>query len=693
MFVIPIRLGVRALGAAALLALAATTLPSMTAGARAATAPASASAPALDPTAVDPTCKPCEDFYQFATGGWRKKTTIPAGHASWGSFDELAQHNRDALHAILDTAAESTSAPAGSDAQKLGAFYRACMDEAGIEKAGTAPIDPLLHEVASVSDVSSLATAIGKLQSEGVSDGLDFGSEPDTKNSAQTIATIGLGGLGLPDRDYYLKDDERTAKIRGAYHDYVAAQLANLGDPAATAAKEADAVVALETKLATATPTRVELRDPKATYHPTALSALPSIAPHVPWSAFFAQFGAPSFISVDVSIPAFVTAYDAQLATTPLDVWKTYLRFHVADSYASALPKRFVDTSFAFRSGVLIGVKEQLPRWQRCSSGTDASLRTPLSKAYVAKNFSPAAKARAKALVDNLQSVLHDDIGTLSWMGPQTKQRAVEKLAAFTKKIGYPDTWVDYSTLTIPNGTPYAALVERVRAWNHARDVARIGKPTDRTLWGMTPPTVNAYYNPTNNEIVFPAGILQPPFFNATADDAVNYGAVGAVIGHEMTHGFDDQGRQFDARGNLADWWTPQDATAFEARAQCIVDEYNGLESLPGVHMNGKLVQGEAIADLGGTTIAFKAFQRTPQYEAHQTIGGYTPEQRFFLAYAQVWRSLQTEAYTRQLAVIDPHPNDRLRIIGTLSNMPEFQAAFHCAASDKMVRASRCQIW
>ena len=688
----PIRLVVRALGAAALTALVATTLPSLSV-ARAASAPAGAGTTALDPSAIDPTCKACDDFYGFATGGWRKKTVIPAGHPSWGSFDELAQRNREALHVILEDAAASSNAPSGSDSQKLGSFYRACMDEVAIERAGTAPVDPLLRAVGSVADIPSLATEIAKLQTVGVNDGLDFGSEPDTKDSSRTIATIGLGGLGLPDRDYYVKDDERSAKLRTAYHDYVAAQLANLGDDPSTAAKEADAVLALETTLAKAMPTRAELRDPKATYHPTVLAKLPALGSHIPWSAFFAQFGAPAFDSIDISVPPFVTAYDAALATTPLADWKAYLRFHVVDSYATTLPKRFVDTGFTFRSGVLYGVKEQLPRWQRCSSAADFALRTPLGKAYTARNFPPAAKARAKALVEGLQSVLHDDIGTLVWMGPHTKARAVQKLAAFTKKIGYPDTWIDYSSLTIADGAPYGSLVQTVRTWNHARDMVRIGKPTDRSLWGMTPPTVNAYYNPTNNEIVFPAGILQPPFFNATADDAVNYGAIGAVIGHEMTHGFDDQGRQFDAHGNLRDWWTAQDIAAFEKRAKCIVDEYDGLESLPGVHMNGKLVQGEAIADLGGTTIAFKAFQRTPQYKAHEKIDGYTPEQRFFLAYAQVWRSIQTEEYTRRLAVIDSHPNDRLRIIGTLSNMPEFQAAFACAATDAMVRKDRCQIW
>jgi putative endopeptidase len=680
----PIRLAVRALGAAALVALVATTLPSHAAGGNAA---------ALDPADMDPTCNACDDFYQYATGGWQKTHTIPAGHPSWGSFDELAQRNRESLHTILETAAKTTGAPAGSDTQKLGTFYRACMDEAAIERDGTAPIDPLLASVTAVGDLPSLVDEIARLQRRGVNDGLDFGSEPDSKNSSLTIATIGLGGLGLPDRDYYLRDDDRTAKIRGAYHDYVAVQLQNLGDEPAAAVQEADAIVGLETSLAKAMPTRVELRDPKATYHPTAVTALPALAPHIPWASFFSQFGTPPFGTVDVSVPAFITAYDAQLAATPPATWKTYLRFHVVDSYANALPKRFADAAFAFRGGVLYGVKEQLPRWQRCSSATDIALRTPMSKAYVAANFPPAAKARAKALVDNVQSVLETDIGTLDWMGPQTRQRAAEKLRAFTKKIGYPDSWVDYSTLTVADGAPYAQLVQQVRDWNHARDVARIGKPTDRSLWGMTPPTVNAYYDPANNEIVLPAGILQTPFFDASADDAVNYGAIGAVIGHEMTHGFDDQGRRFDLHGNLRDWWTPQDAANFNRRAQCIVDEFDSFSPLPGLHENGKLVQGEAIADLGGTTIAFKAFERTSEFEAHRKIGGFTPGQRFFLAYAQVWRSLQTEAYTRQLVVVDPHPNDKLRVIGTLSNMPEFRAAFACAANTAMVRKDRCQIW
>jgi putative endopeptidase len=688
----PARLLVRALGAAALTALAATALPNFASSARAADTATVNVAP-LDKANFDPTCKPCDDFYQFATGGWTKSHTLPPGRARWGGFDELAQHNRDVLHTILEDDAKIANAPAGSDQQKLGAFYRACMDTDAIEKAGTAPVAPLLETVAGAHDVPSLVTSIVTLERNGVDGGLRLGSRPDTKNSAKQIAAMGMGGLGLPDRDYYFNEGERAAAIRTAYHDYVASQLQNLGDDAAKANAEATAVITLETAIAKATPKRADLRDPYKLYNPTTLAQLATLAPHVPWKSFFAAFGAPQFDTVNLSVPAFVNAYDELLATTPLDTWKAYLRFHVADDYSGSLPKRFEDASFGFRSGVLLGVKEQLPRWQRCTAATDAALRDVLGKAYVAKAFPPSAKTRAQELVDNLQATLHDDIGTLPWMSAPTKQQAVAKLAAFTKKIGYPDRWEDYSALQIPTGGTYASDVIAVRRWNDARNIARIGTATDRGRWGMTPPTVNAYYNPSNNEIVFPAGILEPPFFYPSADDAVNYGAIGAVIGHEMTHGFDDQGQQFDGQGNLRKWWTPQDAANFKTRAQCIVDEFDAFEPAPGVHENGRLVQGEAVADLGGLTIAYKAFERTPEAKAHKVIDGYTPEQRFFLAYAQVWRSIATEGMIRQIALTNEHPWDKYRVLGTLSNMPEFQAAFHCAATDKMVRASRCQIW
>ncbi len=690
MVIHPVRLAIRALGAVAFTALIATSLPNAITGARAA-APA-ANAPAIDMTNLDPTCKACDDFYQFATGGWTKRTTLPTGHPRWGGFDELAQRNRDELHTILEDAAKVNNAPAGSDTQKLGTFYRACMDTDAIEKANTAPVAPLLTAINGAHDVPSLVTTIATLQSDGVDSGLPFGARPDTKDSSKQIAALAFGGLGLPDRDYYFNEGERASAIRTAYKTYVATQLQNLGDDPAKASSEADAVMALETALAKATPKRADLRDPYKIYNPTAVDKLPSLAPHVAWKPFFAAYGAPAFSTVNVAVPAYLTAYDEQLTTTPVDTWKTYLRFHVADRYAEALPKRFEDASFAFRSGVLLGVKEPLPRWQRCTTATDAALRDVLGKSYVAAAFPPAAKARAQALVDNLQGVLHDDIGTLPWMSAPTKERAREKLAAFTKKIGYPDKWEDFSTLQVANA-PYASDLLTVRRWNNTRTIARIGTPTDRARWGMTPPTVNAYYSPSNNEIVFPAGILSPPFFNATADDAVNYGAIGAVIGHEMTHGFDDQGRQYDPKGNLSDWWQPADAAAFKTRAQCIVDEYDAFEPAPGQHENGRLVQGEAVADLGGLTIAYKAFERTPQAKAHKLIDGYTPEQRFFLAYAQVWRSIATDGYIRQIAATNEHPWDKYRVLGTLSNMPEFQAAFKCAATDKMVRKDRCEIW
>jgi putative endopeptidase len=686
----PYRLAVRALGAVALTALIATSLPN--AVTRAWAASPVANVPAIDTSNLDPTCKPCDDFYQFAAGGWTKRTTLPAGHPRWGGFDELAERNRDELHTILEAAAKVTNAPPGSDTQKLGSFYRACMDTDAIEKGGTAPLAPLFAAINSAHDIPSLVTAIATLQSRGVDAGVPFGARADTKDSSKQIAALAFGGLGLPDRDYYFNEGERAATIRTAYKTYVATQFENLGDDAAKAAIEAEAVIALETALAKATPKRADLRDPYKLYNPTPIDKLPALAPHLPWKSFFAAYGPPAFATVNVSVPAYVTAYDEQLATVPIDTWKTYLRFHAVDAYANSLPKRFEDASHAFRSGVLLGTKEQLPRWQRCTSATDAALRDVLGKAYVAAAFPPAAKTRAQELVGNLQTVLHDDIGTLAWMSPPTKTRAREKLAAFTKKIGYPDKWEDFSALQVGNG-PFASDVLTVREWNTTRTIARIGTPTDRARWGMTPPTVNAYYNPSNNEIVFPAGILSPPFFNATADDAVNYGAIGAVIGHEMTHGFDDQGRQYDPKGNLNDWWQPADAAAFKTKAQCIVDEYEAFEPAPGQHENGRLVQGEAVADLGGLTIAYKAFERTPQAKAHKVIDGYTPEQRFFLAYAQVWRSIATEGYIRQIAATNEHPWDKYRVLGTLSNMPEFQAAFKCAATDKMVRKDRCQIW
>ena len=679
----PFRLAIRSLGAAALAVMVTTTLAAR------AQAPAP-QAKALDLASLDPTCRACDDFVQFATGGWRKTHAIPPGKSRYGGFDALADENRAHLTAILDEIAKNAAAPAGSDEQKLRDFYASCMDQAGIEAAGLTPIRPLLDRIAAIRDVPSLIATTAALQQDGVGTNLSLSSRTDLLDSNKQIASVAVGGLLLGDRKYYLNDDGKYPYYRGEYLKYAAAQFANLGDT--DAAPEAAAVIVLETALANVIPDRTELRDPQLTYHPTPLSKLPAIAPDIPWQAYLSSFRATGFDSVNVTLPNVTAAYDRLLVTTPLTVWKNNLRLHVIDAYAADLPKAFDDTRFAFRSGVLLGVTTRRPRSEICTVATDRSLRDVLGRVYVARYFPAAAKARAQALVANLQATLADDIRTLDWMSPQTKAEAETKLAAFTKKIGYPDVWEDYAKLSVARA-PYAANELAVARFDAARQLAQIGTPTNRARWGMTPSTVNAYYNPSNNEIVFPAGILGGVFFNPAADDAVNYGAIGAVIGHEMTHGFDDQGRRFDAKGNLRDWWTPADAAAFSQRAQCIIDEYSAYEPVPGTHIIGKQVQGEAIADLGGTTIAFKAFMKTPQYRAGKSIDGFTPAQRFFLAYAQVWRSIETDDARRRQAATDPHPDDAYRVIGTLSNMPEFRAAFACAAGDAMVRANSCRIW
>jgi putative endopeptidase len=671
---------IRTLGAIAFVALLTTAFPAL------------AESPTINLAHLDRSCPPCEDFVRFATGGWTKTHELPPGRSRWGAFSELAQQNREALRNVLERAARNERRRSADDDARLGAFYRACMDEEGVERAGVSPIAGLLDAVNRAQDVPSLAAAIATVEQAGVDAGLPFGARSDARDSSRQVAGLALGGLGLPDRDYYQGSDERSLRIRAGYQTYVATMLRYLGSEPLAAQADADDVIALETALASATPRRFEMRDPLRGYNPTTVEQLATLAPHVPWQNFFAAFNPPPFTTVNVRVPSFITAYDSLLATTPLATWRAYLRFHVADAYANALPKRFDDANFEFRSGVLLGVTTPVARAERCTTATDTAMRDLLSKAFIAERFPQAAKDRAEKLVENLQSALHDQIMALDWMSPETKARADEKLRAMSKKIAYPDRWEDYAGLDIGAGA-YATNVMAVRRWNDARDIARIGKVTDRRLWSMTATTVNAYYSPSNNEIVFPAGILAPPFFNLGADDAVNYGAIGAVIGHEMTHAFDDQGRQYNRRGDLDDWWRPDDAAQFREHAGCIVDQFDAYEVAPGTFIQGRLVQGEAIADLGGLTIAYRAFERTPQFKAHKKIDGFTPEQRFFLSFAQLWRQIQTEQAARQQARTDPHPDGRFRIIGTLSNLPEFQSAFACALTDKMVRAKRCRIW
>ena len=640
---------------------------------------------------LDTTCRACDDFWRYSTGGWRGRATIPPGYSSWNSFDEIYERNLHVLRTILDTAAANASTTADPDETRVGTFYAACNDRRAIEAGGRQALQPELDRIAAISSPAMLVSEIARLDRLGIDNGLSFSSETDIRNSSKTIGSIGFGGLGMPDRDYYLNG--RSTTVRAQYKNYLVVQLTNLGEDRAAAKQHAQGIIALETSLARATPPNADLRDPLATYHPVPVTQLRSIAPHIAWVQFLRAFGQTGRGSVDLNLPTFMLQLDREIATVPLDTWKAALRSHLVTASTLALPKRFDDARFAFYSRHLEGTRKPLARWKRCIAATDRALGGPLGKLYVAKAFSPAAKSRAEALVANLQSALRDDISSLPWMSPPTRREAMLKLAAYTKKIGYPDRWIDYSAVTFAASDPFFDDLAKTTAFAKQIDLNRIGKPTDRARWGMSAPTVNAYYDASNNEIVFPAGILQPPFFDPRSDDAVIYGAIGAVIGHEMTHGFDDQGRQFDARGNLRDWWTPSDALHFKRRADCVIRQFDAFQVEPGVHENGRLVTGEAIADLGGTTIAYRAFTRTPQFRAHRKIDGYTPEQRFFLSYAQAWREVVTRESARAAVLVDPHPNNRFRLAGTLENMPAFQAAFHCAANAPMVSRNRCAIW
>jgi putative endopeptidase len=646
----------------------------------------------IDLSWFDRTCKPCDDFYQFADGGWIKAHPVPAALPSYGSFYQLYESNRDVLQKILEKAAAS-NAPAGSDEQKIGNFYASCLDVAAIDKAGATPIQPMLAQIDGVTDAATLAPVLAALQINGVSAFFGMGSGADFKDSTQSITQVDQDGLGLPDRDYYLKTDAKSQATRDAYVAHVTKMFVLLGESQAQAATDAASVMTIETALAKSSLSRVQRRDPSAIYHKMDLPALESLAKNVDWGAYFTASGVTPG-AINVSEPDYFTALSTALpAWTPAQI-KAYLRWHTIHKYATSLSTPFVDENFAFYSTTLQGTTKQLERPKRCAVATDAALGEALGKLYVAQVFPPAAKAQALEMVKYVKETLRSDFQSLDWMSPQTKALAVAKLDAFDLKIGYPDKWRDYSSVTIVPG-PYADNVIATNAFENKRDYAKIGKPIDRTEWGMTPPTVNAYYNPTVNEIVFPAGILQPPFFDANADMAVNFGGIGAVIGHESTHGFDDSGRQFDAHGNLADWWTPADATKFNAKAQCIVDQFNTLSPLPGVMENGKLVQGEEIADLGGVTIAYKAFERWQATHPRLTLDGFTPEQRFFIGWARVWASNARPEYTRMLAGIDVHAYDKFRVNATLSNMPAFAKAWGCKIGDAMVRPvdKRCAIW
>ncbi len=655
-------------------------------------APSSSGGHGLDPADMNLSAKACQDYYQFANGGWLKKNPIPPEYPSWGTFSELAERNRTGMRKILERLAKEKATP-GSEEQKIGDFYASCMDETAIEAAGAKPLAPELASIEKIQNLSDLRAELTSLQTHGVGALFAFGSQQDRKNSSEVIAGAFQGGLGLPDRDYYTKTDDKSKELRAKYVEHVAKMFTLLGEDPGRAAAQAKAVLEIETKLAQASMTRVERRDPDATYHRMAPAELKTLTPNFSWEAYFHDLGAPAITAVNVAQPKFFEALDKDLTSVPLPDWKTYLRWHLVRSAAPNLSSKFVEENFNFYQRTLEGTKEIQPRWKRCVQTTDRNLGFALGKLYVAENFPPEAKARADQMVKNLIAALRQDLATLPWMGPETRKAALAKLDAFTPKIGYPDKWRDYSPYKVDRGA-HLVNVMNGALYEHRRDMDKIGKPVDRTEWGMTPPTVNAYYNPSRNEIVFPAGILEPPFFDAAADDAVNYGGIGAVIGHEMTHGFDDQGRKFDAQGNLKNWWTAEDLKNYQERANCVEKQFDAYVVEADLHQNGKLVLGESIADLGGLTIAYKAFEKSLEGKPRPpAIDGFTPEQRLFLNWARVWAMNSRPEFERLQTNTNPHPLGRFRAIGAPSNIPEFAAAFGCKAGDPMVRSERCLIW
>ncbi len=645
----------------------------------------------IDPADLDPAVSACQDFNLYGNGGWLKRNPIPPDQSYWGSFSVLAERNRDKLRAVLEKAAADSSAAPGSDERKVGDFWASCMDEAAIEAAGLQPLEPELARIARLATPADLQAEIARLQSHGVNAVFGFTAEQDRRNSTEVIAIASQGGLGLPDRDYYTKTDEDSKTLRDQYVAHVAKMFELLGEDPATAAANARTVLAVETRLAEASMTTVERRDSEKTYNRRSAAELAALTPSFSWPAYFRAVGvAPA--AVNVAQPKFFEAVSKELLATPISQWRTYLRWHTINDAAPRLPKAFVDEDFAFYGKTLQGTPENEARWKRCVTAADEAVGFALGKAYVREHFPPDAKARADRMVENLVTALREDLATLPWMGDATRKQALEKLSTFKPKIGYPDVWRDYSALAIDRG-PYVTNAQRAAEFEFRRLLGKVGKPVDRDDWQMTPPQVNAYYDAQLNEIVFPAGILQPPFFDARADDAVNYGAMGAVIGHEMTHGFDDEGHKFDAQGNMRDWWTPQDAKNYEERAKCVEAQYATYAN-DGQPVNGKLVLGEAIADLGGLDIAHRAYRMSLAGKGEPTpIGGLTGEQRFFLSWARVWAANVRPELQKLLLNTDPHPLPQFRAMGPPSTLPAFAKAFGCKSGDPMLRPEHCRIW
>ncbi len=642
-------------------------------------------------TNLDTQIKPQDDFFRYVNGNWLAKTEIPADKSRWGSFDELRDSSsKHVLQIVKDAAAKP--ADAGSDPQKIGDMFRAFMDTATIEKLGLTPLQADIARIEQLKTTAELATLWGQLQVEryGAPVGVFVGQ--DQKNSTQYITGINQSGLGLPDRDYYLKSDEKSAKIQKQYQWMIARFWELAGWPDGSAA--AEKIFAIETKLANAQWSRVQNRDRTKTYNKMTVAQLASAAPGFDWQAFLAAAELGQIQELVVRQPEYLVAFAKIQAEVPLQDWQLYLKFHLLRSKSPLLTSAFEQANFDFYGRVLTGLQEQKPREERAVVAIDDALGFMVGKLYVEKYFKPEAKARMEQLIKNLRVAFEQAINDLTWMSPATKQQAQVKLQKFNAKIGYPEVWRDYSCLTI-KADDLVGNVKRSSVCEYQRMIARLGKPVDRNEWGMTPQTVNAYYSSTMNEIVFPAAILQPPFFDVEADDAVNYGGIGGVIGHEITHGFDDQGRRSDGDGNLRDWWTPDDESQFKQRAQLMIDQYNSYNPIDDLHVQGALTLGENIADLGGLTVAYRAYQNSLAGKTAPIIDGFTGEKRLFIGWAQVWRNKARDEALRQMLITDPHSPGMYRVQGILSNMPEFYQAYDVKAGDGMYRpeAQRVKIW
>ncbi len=643
---------------------------------------------------LNPNANACTDFFDFANGTWRKQNPIPDYMDRWSRRWQSGEVNKEHVRDILTEVSARQDWPQGSAEQLSGDYYAACMDESRVDARGLAPAQPLLDEISAIKSGADLQRAIGHLNNVAIFAPFALNSAQDLHNPSQVVASLGASGIGLPDRDYYLKPEPRFVEARAKYLEHVARMFELAGAKPGAAKAAAATVFAFEKRLAEASLDNVALRDPKLQDHTMGFAQLQALAPAFDWGGYFDAARLPR-ADLNVTQPKFVQQFNHEVASTPLAQWRTYLRWQVLNASADTLPTPFVAQNFAFYGQYLSGATEMKPRWKRCAEDTDTLLGDALGHAYVSRYFPPEAKTRMQDMVKNILLAMGDTIDGLAWMSPQTKTRALEKLSTFNPKIGYPDKWKTYDGVRVARGS-YWDDREAAARWYINDDRAQIGKPVDRARWGMTPPTSNAYYNPLLNEIVFPAGILQPPAFDTAATDAVNYGAIGVVIGHEISHGFDDQGAQFDAQGRLANWWTPQDTARFTAKGQCVVKQFDNTFIAPGLHHNGKLVLGESIGDLAGAKIAYRAYLKSREGKGPEpTIDGYTPTQQFFIAWGQ-WRGDETRPETQRTMIQgDPHPVAKYRVNGPLSNLPEFRDAFQCKAGDPMVRAEadRCEVW